>query len=177
MFERFTQEAREVVVAAQEEARALRAEEVAPVHLLLGISAGAGRGGDALRAAGIDHERLRTAVAGVASGDDGLDAEALAAFGVDLAQVRAAAEAAFGPGALAPVEPSGHLRFAGGSKKSLEEALRHVLARRARRRERTIDSGCILVGVLAVGDPVVTRVLQQLGTDPDVLRDQAAHAA
>ncbi|WP_448613569.1 Clp protease N-terminal domain-containing protein [Modestobacter sp. URMC 112] len=174
MFERFTQEAREVVVAAQEEARALRAEEVAPVHLLLAVSAGAGRGGEALRSAGIDHEQLRTAAAG---GDDGLDADALAAFGVDLAQVRAAAEEAFGPGALAPGEPSGRLRFAAGSKKSLEEALRHVLTRRSRRRERTIDSGCILVGVLAVGDPVVTRVLQQLGTDPEVLREQAAHAA
>lgn len=174
MFERFTQEAREVVVAAQEEARALRAEEIGPVHLLLGIAAGAGRGGDALRAAGIDHDRLRAAVAG---GDDGLDAEALAAFGVDLGQVRAAAEAAFGPGALDPPAASGHLRFAGASKKSLEEALRHVLARRGRRRDRTIDSGCVLVGVLAVGDPVVTRVLQGLGTDPDVLRDQAAHAA
>ena len=173
MFERFTQEAREVVVTAQEEARSLQAEEVGPVHLLLGIAAGPGPGAATLRAAGLDHQRLRTCVAG---GDDGLDADALAAFGVDLDQVRAAAEAAFGPGALAPVEPSGHLRFAGGSKKSLEEALRHVLARRSRR-ERTIDSGCILVGVLAVDDPVVTRVLQQLGTDPEVLRDRAAHAA
>lgn len=174
MFERFTQDARDVVVAAQQEARDLRAEDVAPVHLLLGIAAGAGRGSDALRAAGVDHERLRSALA---RGDDGLDADALAAFGVDLAAVRAAAEATFGPGALAPVRPSGHLRFADGSKKALEEALRYVLARRVPRRERTIDSGCVLVGVLAVADPVVTRVLRELGTDPDVLREQAAHAA
>ena len=174
MFERFTQEAREVVVTAQEEARSLRAEEVGPVHLLLGIAAGAGPGAETLRAAGLDHQRLRTCVAG---GDDGLDADALAAFGVDLDQVRAAAEAAFGPGALAPLTPSGHLPFASASKKSLEQALRHVLARRARRRDRTIDSGCILVGVLDVGDPVVTRVLRELGSDPDLLREQAAHAA
>ena len=42
MFERFTQEAREVVVTAQEEARSLQAEEVGPVHLLLGVAAGVG---------------------------------------------------------------------------------------------------------------------------------------
>ncbi len=172
MFERFTDEARQVVVSAQEEARHLRAEQIEPVHLLLGIAAGPGRGGETLRAAGIDHDRLHAAVA---SSTQEMDAEALAAFGVDLDRVRAAAEAAFGPGALDPPGSTGHLRFADGSKKSLEQALRHVLARRGlTRRSRVIDSGCVLVGVLAVGDPLVTRVLQQLGTDPAALREQAA---
>jgi ATP-dependent Clp protease ATP-binding subunit ClpA len=172
VFERFTDEARQVVVAAQSEARHLRAEQIEPVHLLLGIAGGPGRGGATLRAAGLDHGRLHAAVA--ASAEE-LDAEALAAFGVDLDRVRAAAEAAFGPGALDPPGTSGHLRFADASKKSLEQALRHVLARRGlTRRSRTIDSGCVLVGVLAVQDPLVSRVLGQLGVDPGALREQAA---
>ncbi|GAB3348406.1 Clp protease N-terminal domain-containing protein [Modestobacter lapidis] len=175
MFERFTDEARQVVVRAQEEARHLRADQIEPVHLLLAIAGGDGRGGDTLRAAGIDHGRLRSTVA---SSTDELDAEALAAFGVDLEQVRAAAEATFGPGALDPPGTSGHLRFADGSKRSLEQALRHVLARRGlARRSRAIDSGCVLVGVLAVEDPVVVRVLRELGADPAALRDEAGHAA
>jgi ATP-dependent Clp protease ATP-binding subunit ClpA len=175
VFERFTDEARQVVVRAQDEARHLRADQIEPVHLLLAIAGGDGRGAATLRAAGIEHQRLHDVVA---SSSDELDAEALAAFGVHLDQVRAAAEAAFGPGALDAPGTSGHLRFADGSKRSLEQALRHVLARRGpARRNRTIDSGCVLVGVLAVEDPLVTRVLQQLGTDPAALREQAAHAA
>lgn len=172
MFERFTDEARQVVVHAQDEARHLRADQIEPVHLLLAVAGGTGRGAEVLRAAGLDHDRLHEAVV-AGSGD--LDAEALAALGVDLERVRAAAEATFGPGALDPPGTTGHLRFADGSKRSLEQALRHVLARRGlARRNRTIDSGCVLVGVLAVEDPLVTRVLQQLGTDPAALRQRAA---
>ncbi|MFE3878345.1 Clp protease N-terminal domain-containing protein [Kitasatospora sp. NPDC059146] len=37
MFERFTQEARRVVVVAQEEARQLRDDRVGTEHLLLGV--------------------------------------------------------------------------------------------------------------------------------------------
>jgi ATP-dependent Clp protease ATP-binding subunit ClpA len=166
MFERFTGEARWVVVQAQEEARALRAPRIEPVHLLLALSRDPGRGGTALRAAGVDAPRLRSALARA-----DLDADALAAVGIDLDSVRAAAEAAFGPGALdrgRPV-PAGHLPFADESKRVLEQTLRLV----TRRQERRIDSWHVLVGVLAVADPTVTRVLQQLGTDPDALRERA----
>src|SRR3954452_15140530 len=113
VFERFTQEARRVVVGAQVEARELRAEKIEPVHLLLALTQDDGRGGAALRACGVDHASARSAVTRAGSP---LDADALAAFGIDLDQVRAAAEAAFGPGALDPSrpEPSGHIPFADG---------------------------------------------------------------
>ena len=166
MFERFTDEARQVVVGAQEEARRLRADQVSPVHLLLALAGGDGPGGRLLQAAGLDADRLRAAAR--RSGDP-LDADALAALGVDLEQVRAAAEAAFGPGALDPPPTGGHISFAGGSKRSLEEALRSAVRRRSRR----LDSGHLLAGVLAVADPQVSRVLLELGTDPRELRDQA----
>jgi ATP-dependent Clp protease ATP-binding subunit ClpA len=169
MFERFTEEARWVVVHAQEEARDLRAERIEPVHLLLALSRDPGRGGTALRAAGVESDRLRAAIA--RSRKD-LDADALAAVGIDLDAVRSAAEEAFGPGALdrgRPM-PTGHMPFADESKRVLEQTLRYV----TRRKDKRIDSRHVLVGVLAVADPTVTRVLQQLGTDPDVLREQAA---
>ena len=167
MFERFTDEARRAVVVAQEEARELRADRVEPVHLLLALTRDPSRGGSALRAAGVDHDRLAPVVAAVG---DPLDPDALAALGVDLAQVRASAEAVFGAGALDRGRRSsgGHLPFADGSKRALEESLRAAV----RRKERRLDSGHVLLGVLAVGDPTVGRVLARLGTDAGSLQDR-----
>ena len=177
MFERFTDEARTVVVTAQSEARSLQAERIEPVHLLLALARGPGRGGTVLQAAGADHASVRSAMA---RSGGALDADALAAVGIDLDQVRSAAEAAFGPGALdraRPAQSGGHIPFADGSKRALEESLRHVLRQGGRRRERAIDSGAVLAGLLAVGDPLVTRVLQQLGADASRLTEQLGNAS
>jgi ATP-dependent Clp protease ATP-binding subunit ClpA len=167
--ERFTDEARRAVVVAQEEARELQAGRIEPVHLLLALSRDPGRGGAALRAAGIDHAGLTSAVR---STDGALDPDALAVLGVDLDQVRASVEAAFGPGALdrGSAVPRGHLPFTDSAKRVLQQALRNAI----RRKERRIDSGHVLVGVLSVADPTVRRTLAQLGTDADALRDRAA---
>jgi ATP-dependent Clp protease ATP-binding subunit ClpA len=173
VFERFTDEARRAVVAAQDEARELHAGRIEPVHLLLALARDPGRGGAALRAVGADRAELR---AGLARSGGALDVDALAAVGIDLERVRTAAEAAFGPGALerANTEPAGHIPFADGSKRALEESLRSVLAQKGRRRDRAIDSGALLTGLLAVGDPLVTRVLRQVGTDATAVRTRLA---
>jgi ATP-dependent Clp protease ATP-binding subunit ClpA len=164
VFERFTDEARLAVVRAQEEARQLHAGRVEPVHLLLALTRDDGRGGTALRAVGADHGTLRAAL-----GADALDADVLAAVGVDLAQVRATAEAVFGPGALdrGRREPSGHLSFAEGSKRALEESLRAAV----RHKDRRLDSGHVLLGVLAVADPTVVRLLARRSGEGEELRD------
>jgi len=170
VFERFSDEARRVVIAAQQEARSLGAEQIAPVHLLLALTRDPGAGGAALAAAGIDHPQLSAALA---RSGTALDADALAAVGIDLTQVRAATEATFGPGALDGVgarTPSGHIRFAESSKQAVALAVRLV----GRRKRRAIDSGSVLFGVLSARDPVVGRVLRQLGADPAVLRERAA---
>jgi ATP-dependent Clp protease ATP-binding subunit ClpA len=168
VFERFTIEARQVVVSAQEEGRDLRAARIEPVHLLLALTREPGRAGRLLRDAGVDHDRLQDAVA--RSGP--LDADALATVGIDLEQVRAAAEAAFGPGALDRGQhvPDGHIPFADPSKQVLAQTVRLV----GRRQVHRIDAGHVLFGVLAVADPLVDRLLQQLGADLDALREQAA---
>ncbi len=175
MFERFSAEARRAVVAAQQEARDLRAERIEPVHLLLALSRDPGRGGTALRAAGLDHAAGRRALE--AAGP--LDADALAAVGIDLERVRTAAESAFGPGALDRARPArgGHLPFAGGSKRALEGALREVLAEFRPRRTRVIDTGHLVVGVLSVPDPLVRRVLHLAGVDVVRLREDLGTAS
>ncbi|MBM7808102.1 ATP-dependent Clp protease ATP-binding subunit ClpA [Geodermatophilus bullaregiensis] len=169
MFERFAQEARRAVVVAQQEARDLRAGHVGPVHLLLALTRDPGRGGTVLRSVGLDHATVRDAL--TRSGGQ-LDAEALAAVGIDLDSVRAAAESTFGPGALdrGPLARTGHVPFAHGAERALEGALRHLVAQPRRSRRRVIDTGHLVVGVLAVADPVVGRVLRQLGTDVVRLR-------
>jgi ATP-dependent Clp protease ATP-binding subunit ClpC len=63
MFERFSDRARRVVVAAQEEARALGHDYIGTEHLLLGlINEGGGVGAKALESLGIGAEGLRERV-------------------------------------------------------------------------------------------------------------------
>jgi glutathione S-transferase len=140
------------------------------VHLLLALTRDAGRAGTALATAGVDHATLHTALAPGA-----LDADALAAVGVDLDQVRATAEAVFGPGALdrGRRTVSGHMPFAEGSKRVLEESLRAAV----RQKERRLDSGHVLLGVLAVADPTVVRLLARSRNEGEELRDALGDVA
>jgi hypothetical protein len=64
---RFTRVARHVVMRAQKEAHALGADEIAPEHLLVGLAAvERGTAARALKAQGVDLERVRTEVGGQA---------------------------------------------------------------------------------------------------------------
>ena len=95
MFERFTADARQVVVGAQTTARESGARSIDGRSLLLGLTETAGPATDALTSVGLDPSVLaRDLRAQLASG--GLDAEALASVGIDLAAVRASADAVFG---------------------------------------------------------------------------------
>jgi Clp amino terminal domain, pathogenicity island component len=119
MFERFTANARHLVVQAQHEARRLGHNYIGCEHLLLAAAGLAEPAGAALRDQGITPERVeaeivRTIGRGQAADPDGraadpagrgdplhgLDREALASIGIDLDVVRARLEAAFGPDAL-----------------------------------------------------------------------------
>jgi len=176
MFERFTEEARRVVVLAQVEAREAREPCIDATHLLLGIAMAGGPGGEALRAVGVDAARLRTAMREVGDQGNPLDAEALAALGIDLGRIREAAEAAFGAGALddrvrqGRRRPSGHLPFTAHSKKALELSLRAAV----RRGDGFIDSRHLLVGVLDAQEQRADAVLRHVGADPGALRDRIA---
>src|SRR5258708_6053979 len=98
MFERFTPQARDVVVSAQQEARQLRHHYIGTEHVLLGLLRDDGSAGPALREAGLEITEVRRQIRMMVDGE--LDEEALSSVGIDLDQVRRAVEASFGPGAL-----------------------------------------------------------------------------
>jgi ATP-dependent Clp protease ATP-binding subunit ClpA len=160
MFNRFTHDARAVVERAQDEAAELGHDYIGTEHLLLGIAA---RGG--LPASlGLDHGALRAAVAGFSQP---LDAEALAAIGIDLDAVRRAVEQSFGPGALSGRHRRrGRIPFCPKAKKALELSLREALALK----DRHIGSDHILLGIARESDSGAARALAACGTTPDALR-------
>jgi ATP-dependent Clp protease ATP-binding subunit ClpA len=173
MFERFTKEARAVVVGAQKEARLLRQSPIGTEHLLLGmLEAGTGPGARALRDRGADPADLRRRIAAIAGppGDD-LDPAALATLGIDLEEVRRATEAAFGPGALdvrgGKPPRQGHIPFGKRAKKVLELSLREAL----RLGHNHIGTGHLLLGIIREGEGLAVRVLVDSGVELTALRD------
>ncbi|HEY5980157.1 MAG TPA: Clp protease N-terminal domain-containing protein [Microlunatus sp.] len=172
MFERFTADARAVVVHAQTEARRASARSIDSRHLLLALVETAGPATDALTSMGVDPTQLTRDLRGeLRSG--GLDAEALASVGIDLEAVRASADAVFGKDALdrAGRSPAkGHIPFAADAKKTLELALREAIRMHSSR----IDSGMLLLGTLrVVGSPAeltLRRALAEVGSTPESLR-------
>jgi ATP-dependent Clp protease ATP-binding subunit ClpA len=171
VFERFTPEAREVVVLAQEEARALGHDHVGTEHLLLALLRSDTATSAVLRRHGLTHAEVAEAVTAHLGAVD-LDAEALRTLGIDLDAVRDVAEATFGPGALdAPRSGRrrgvpGHIPFTAGAKKVLELSLREAIAQRS----RTIRDGHLALGLLREGQGLAAKVLHDRGVDPVALR-------
>ena len=174
MFERFTQDARQTVTRAQEEARGMRCRHIGTEHLLLALLAQEGTPAQRVLAAqGLTHEAAAAAVAGHL-GPDELDAGALSTLGIDLDAVRESVEAAFGKGALdqparRPCRDGasrGHIPFTPRAKKVLELALRESLALK----HRYIGSGHVLLGLLREGEGLAMKVLADHGIDPKTVR-------
>ena len=127
MFERFTGTARQLVVQAQHNARRFGHNYIGPEHLFLSLVTADDPASALLRDLGLTPERTEAefirltrskpagppgskapfpAPAGPTVGPlAGLDAEALAAIGIDLEEVRIRIEATFGPGALSRAVP------------------------------------------------------------------------
>jgi ATP-dependent Clp protease ATP-binding subunit ClpA len=173
MFERFTDDARAIVRAAQDEARRLRHRFIGTEHLLLAMLAeGDGLGARALRERGVEAADIRRRVLAIigSPADEALDPEALATLGIDLDEVRRVTEASFGPGALdarGGKVPEGHIPFSRRAKKVLELSLRESL----RLGSGHIGEGHVLLGLLREGEGVATLVLVQSGVDLSALRD------
>jgi len=183
MFERFTQAARQVVVGAQAEARALHHGHIGTEHLLLGLLDAGGAAAAALAEAGLTPESVRAAiqrlVAARSLGEQ--DADALRQIGIDLDAVRAKVEESFGPGALQSSvggkrrrrgPGAGHIPFTPRAKKVLELSLREAL----RLKHNTIGSEHILLGLLREGGGLAIKVLTTQGVSANVLRDRVLAA-
>lgn len=178
MFERFTQEARQVVVSSQDEARRLHHNFIGTEHLLLGLL---DQQGSPTAAVFARHGMTRTAAIEVLhrfAGHEQFDAEALGTVGIDLDAVRTSVEATFGPGALDTPSPdkgravSGHIPFTRRAKKVLELSLREAVAMQS----GSIADGHIALGILRDGDGVAMKMLADRGVDPVALRDEITSA-
>lgn len=174
MFERFTQAARDVVVDAQAQARALRHAEINAEHLLLAVAARPDGPARVLQEHGVTYDALAQDVAVL--GD--ADAEALASLGIDLAAVRRQVEADFGPGALERprVRRVGLLRrkvlvheaslpFVASARRALEQSLRAALSLHS----RSIGVEHLLLGLLADEQSPARALLRRRGADPDAV--------
>jgi ATP-dependent Clp protease ATP-binding subunit ClpA len=178
MFERFTNEARQVVVGAQHEARRLHHGSIGTEHLLLSLLDQRTASAAVLARHGLTRNDVADAVtAYVGNGD--LDAEALGALGIDLDAVRTTVEATFGAGALdrprsGRRDVSGHIPFTPRAKKVLELSLREALALKS----PSIADGHIVLGLLREGEGLAMKVIHDRGIDPtDLRRDITAALA
>jgi len=183
VFERFHQDARRAVGRAQDEAVRAGQPRIGCEHLLLGLLAEPGPAAAALTAAGLELATLRDRLPrGDQAEPDPLNADALASVGIDLDQVRRAAEATFGPGAL---DRAGHARarrrgpifLTAETKKALELSLR--AAQQLRHRE--INSGHLLIGIIDQGHNralglLADSAIDAAGLRTDVLRRLATAA-
>lgn len=139
MFERFTHDARATVMGAVGEAERRGDRHVGTEHLLLGAIASAHPiVSAALADAGVDLLRTRSAL-------DACDVAALAAVGVEVRAMPAAADLPARRSYGRVRRSGGHRPFTGGAKQVLEAALREAL----QRGDRHIGSEHILLGLAA----------------------------
>jgi ATP-dependent Clp protease ATP-binding subunit ClpA len=176
MFERFTEDARQVVVSSQDEARRLHHPFIGTEHLLLGLLSQAGSPTTAvLERHGVTRTATLEAIRRF-SGQEDFDAAALGAVGIDLDSVRGSVEAAFGPGALEAAgrwrQVKGHIPFTRRAKKVLELSLREAVAMQS----KSITEGHIALGLLRDGGGVEMKVLAELGVDPEAVRQDVRAA-
>jgi ATP-dependent Clp protease ATP-binding subunit ClpA len=161
MFERFSEDARQAVRFAQDEARDLRHDHIGTEHLLIGMAATSGPAGQVLQGHGVSAAGLRKEIVG-------LDPDALASLGIDLERVREAAETALGPGVLdrrnGP-RKAGHLPLTKQAKQVLGLSLREA----ERLKSGEIGSGHLLLGVLRDRQGKATLLLRKADVDLDVL--------
>jgi ATP-dependent Clp protease ATP-binding subunit ClpA len=171
MFERFTEEARQVVVRAQEEARRLRSSHIGTEHVLLGLLDQDTPTAAVLARHGLTRESTVAAIRAFTSAE-GLDAAALGTVGIDLDAVRDSVEAAFGPGALdvprGRREAKGHIPFTPRAKKVLELSLREALALKS----KSIADGHIALGLIREGEGLAMKVVHDRGIDAGTLREE-----
>ena len=182
MFERFTDRARKVVILAKKKATERGDDQIRPVHMLYGLAGTDGVAARALTALGVDRaavdrELARSAPEGraplgeAASGD----AEALAAIGIDLDEIKRKIEDSFGPGALervplapkGPLNRTGHLPLNDQAKLSLALSLKEARALH----HNYIGTEHVLLGLLRVAEryprgEFAAVTLPDLGLDP-----------
>jgi len=174
MFERFTTQSRHAVQLALSEARVLGARRIGAEHLLLGLAHGRpGPAADALKAAGLNAAALRK-LAIVHPDTEPLDPDALAVLGIDLDEVRRAAEAAFGPGALdRPARPGPGRPTTARLTPEAKDAMARALRLAQSRHDSSLTPGHLLIGIIDQGDNEALRLLAAADVNLAALRADA----
>lgn len=168
MFERFTPEAKAVLVEAQDAAIDFGSTYITPAHLLYGCAqCRESTAGEPLRDFGITGESiLKVVPRSEESREPEVDPEALRAIGIDYDRVKSAVDKTFGEGAL-EASPDRRVRTGSGrrppftaeAKRSLEMSLRVALELHDRR----IRPGHLLLALLRLDDQSISRVVEQQG--------------
>jgi ATP-dependent Clp protease ATP-binding subunit ClpA len=180
LFERFSKPARDVVIRARSHALRMNQAEVRGEHLLLGLAEGeAGIAARVLEDNGLTPKRIDQAIANTVAleSKEGpltrADVEALKSIGVDLDEVIAKAQEAFGPRALEPPSgrrqtPDQRVSFSSEAKR----ALRASLAEARRQGSDSIGPDHLLLGLLAPKKSLALEVLALFDVTPASLRAQ-----
>ncbi|MFE5336205.1 Clp protease N-terminal domain-containing protein [Isoptericola sp. NPDC056573] len=179
MFERFTKEARTAVQGATEIAERERSESIDTRHLVITLAEGTGRAPAALVTCGVRPDDVAARARDAVRRGEVLDAEALAAVGIDLDEVSRRADETFGKGALDRAARKGsrrrkHWPFTADARKALELSLREAV----RLGDKGIDDRHLLLGLLRADCPggrILESALHDAGSDVAALRAAAEH--
>ncbi len=187
MFERFTGRARTAVILARAKA-AGRGDQIRPVYLLHALASGEGVAARVLADLGVDADSVeryldRTAPLGNPLGGEAAsgDAEALAAIGIDLDEIKRKIEESFGPGALerAPLAHQGPLNWTERMTMTREARQTLALALKEARalRHGYIGTEHLLLGLLGAAErnprgDFTPATLRDLRIDPGQVRQR-----
>jgi Clp amino terminal domain, pathogenicity island component len=187
MFERFTDKARRVVFLAGSKATE-RGEQVRPVYMLHALTAADGVAAQVLAGLGVDSasverglDRIEPLAGPLGASPSTQDAEALAAIGIDLDEIRRKVEESFGPDAIAriPAAPKGPAARPGRMSLTRESKQSLALAVKVARtlRHNYIGTEHLLLGLLDAAElnprgDFTPATLRELGVDPDRTRQQ-----
>jgi ATP-dependent Clp protease ATP-binding subunit ClpC len=167
VFERFTAPAKQAITRAQDEAIALGHDYIGTEHILLGLThVTGGTAARVLAESGVTAGRARDQISrlppppGHPAGPS--PAEALAAIGIDVDEIRRRADRNFGPGQFVFPRPA----FTPRGK----EALTLSLQAAQDLGDADVDTRHLLLGLLAEGQNRAIDTLQAIGADPGQLR-------
>jgi ATP-dependent Clp protease ATP-binding subunit ClpA len=171
MFERFTPNARTVVLQAHEVARRTDADEVLPAHLFAALVEADGiLAVHVLEDLGVSRTTLRQVVRDLTgqhpAGMSEDDAEALRVLGIDLDEVIHRIDRDLGGTPDPTTARHGKPRFSRAGKKVLELSLREAI----RLGDGFIGTEHVLLGLVRTGDDVVLRTLAAFEISPDDVR-------
>ncbi|MFI1912648.1 Clp protease N-terminal domain-containing protein [Nocardia sp. NPDC020380] len=169
MFERLTEQSKQVIRVAQDAAISMRNDFIGTEHFLLGLAATSGAAGEVLDAQGAELGLVRAEVirqseaAGVSRTGGQVAIDALSSIGIDVTEIQRRADDSFGRGVFLYPRPA----FTVQGKQLLAESLRESLELGDER----IDTGHILLGLLdADPDSIAAQTLAALGVDTAALR-------